>query len=188
MKAAQLTEVFPYYSHSMPSAATFAIAAADLFMSVAQSYPAELPAAVLAIVRAETSGAVGLSYRRYARTMLAPGLRRPGGGHSEGPRSDHQGERCPHTPRPAKRPTAALAGPSPPRPPASPHTVAIERLTGGKFSGRRLEDRSGRFLRTPVVRIRGLMGGHASAWEDEVFTGMWPGAPLPFAGLMECLG
>ena len=76
MKAAQLTEVFPYYSHSMPSAATFAIAAADLFMSVAQSYPAELPAAVLAIVRAETSGAVGLSYRRYARTMLAPGLRR----------------------------------------------------------------------------------------------------------------
>ena len=27
-----------------------------------------------------------------------------------------------------------------------------------------------------------------SAWEDEVFTAMWPGMPLPFAGLAACLG
>ena len=26
-----------------------------------------------------------------------------------------------------------------------------------------------------------------SAWEDDVFTVMWPGSPLPFLGLAECL-
>ena len=26
-----------------------------------------------------------------------------------------------------------------------------------------------------------------SAWEDDVFTVIWPGFPLPFMGLVECL-
>ena len=26
-----------------------------------------------------------------------------------------------------------------------------------------------------------------SAWEEEVFTVMWPGSPLPLMGLSECL-
>ena len=75
-QTAQLTEAFPHYTDGTPSAAAFAIATADIYLSFAQPYVAELPAAVLAVVRAEPSGAVGLSYRRYARTVLVPGLRR----------------------------------------------------------------------------------------------------------------
>ena len=26
-----------------------------------------------------------------------------------------------------------------------------------------------------------------SAWEDEVFTVIWPGSPLPYSGLLKCL-
>ena len=77
VQTAQLTEAFPNFSDGMPSAAGWwAISSVDCMLSYAQPYLAELPAAVLATVRAEPSGAVGLTYRRYVRTVLAPGLRR----------------------------------------------------------------------------------------------------------------
>ena len=77
MQTAQLiTEAFPYYSDGLPSAAAFAISAADAFLLCAQPCAAELLAAVLAIVRTEPSSAVDLSYRRYVWTVLAPRLRR----------------------------------------------------------------------------------------------------------------
>ena len=96
MQTAQLTEAFEMFCPGMPSAAAMAVATADSILSYAQPYVAELPAAVLAVVRTEPSGAVGLSYRlayravglsyrlsyrlsysrRYVRTVLAPGVRR----------------------------------------------------------------------------------------------------------------
>ena len=61
VQTAQLTEAFEIFTLGMPSAAACAIAMTDGLMSYAQPYLAELPAAVLAVVRAEPSGALGLS-------------------------------------------------------------------------------------------------------------------------------
>ena len=48
----------------------------DLYTTFSQPFAAELPAAILEIIAAEPSGAVGLSYRRYVRSTLLPGIRR----------------------------------------------------------------------------------------------------------------
>ena len=75
--AAQLTEGFPANYFGMPSAASMAIGHADMvYSAMGQPFSALLPAAILEVVRAEPSGAVGLSYRRYITTTLLPAVRR----------------------------------------------------------------------------------------------------------------
>ena len=59
-----------------PSAATSSIGVANACTTFSQPFAAELPAAILAIVAAEPSGVVGLSYRRYVQSTLLPGIRR----------------------------------------------------------------------------------------------------------------
>ena len=63
---------------------------------MSQPFTAELPAAILAVVRAEPSGALGLSYRRYALTVLVPGVRQVA--------ATRRGERCPQTPQKSPAP------------------------------------------------------------------------------------
>eukprot|EP01052_Picozoa_sp_SAG31_P056724 SAG31_NODE_16396_length_710_cov_1.808511_1_plen_188_part_00 len=75
VSAAQLTEAFGYYGHGYGSAAAFAIANADAFLMLGEPYCAEMPAAMLELIKAEPDGAVGLSYRRYVRMALLPGIR-----------------------------------------------------------------------------------------------------------------
>ena len=74
--SSQLTEAFPHHGHGSPSAAAMAIGTVDIFSALSQPFTAELPAAILEVVAAEPSGAVGLSYRRYVQTALLPGIRR----------------------------------------------------------------------------------------------------------------
>ena len=74
--SAQLTETFPNMTWGSPSAAATAIGAVDLYTTFSKPFTAELPAAILEIIAAEPSGAVGLSYRRYVRSTLLPGIRR----------------------------------------------------------------------------------------------------------------
>ena len=72
----QLTETFASHTSGTPSAAGTSIGVADYFSILSQPFTAELPAAVLEIIAAEPSGAVGLSYRRYVQSTLFPGIRR----------------------------------------------------------------------------------------------------------------
>ena len=67
---------FPNQTLGSPSAASAATATADAGATRAGPFSAELPAAILEVVRAEPSGAVGLGYRRYITTTLLPALRR----------------------------------------------------------------------------------------------------------------
>ena len=70
-----LTEAFSNHSLGSPSAAAASIGAVDAYTTFSQPYTAELPAAAI-LVAAEPSGAVGLSYRRYVKSTLLPGIRR----------------------------------------------------------------------------------------------------------------
>ena len=70
-----LTEAFSNHSLGSPSAAAASIGAVDAYTTFSQPYDAELPAAAI-LVAAEPSGAVGLSYRRYVKSTLLPGIRR----------------------------------------------------------------------------------------------------------------
>ena len=72
----QITETFAERTWGWPSAAAFAIVGADIFTSFTQPYCAELPAAVLEIVAAEPSSAIGLGYQRYVRSTYLPAVRR----------------------------------------------------------------------------------------------------------------
>eukprot|EP01052_Picozoa_sp_SAG31_P056045 SAG31_NODE_15823_length_736_cov_2.978022_1_plen_128_part_10 len=67
VSAAQLTEVFGYIMHGYGSAAAFSIAGADSVLTWSEPYCAEMPAAMLELIKAEPDGAVGQSYRRYVR-------------------------------------------------------------------------------------------------------------------------
>ena len=75
VSAAQLTEVFGYISHGCGSAAAASIAAADTMLTLGEPYCAEMPAAMLELIKAEPDGAVGQSYRRYVRMALLPVVR-----------------------------------------------------------------------------------------------------------------
>ena len=75
VSAAQLTEVFGYYGYGMGSAAAASIAVADSVLTWGEPYCAEMPAAMLELIRAEPDGAVGQSYRRYVRMALLPLIR-----------------------------------------------------------------------------------------------------------------
>ena len=59
----------------MPSAAAYAIGPADGFTAYGQPYCAELPAAVLEIVAAGPSSAIGVGYQRYVRSTYLPAVR-----------------------------------------------------------------------------------------------------------------
>ena len=74
--SAQLSEAFPGAGHGSPLAAALAIGSVDLLTTFSQPFTAELPAAILEIVAAEPSGPVGISYRRYVKSTLLPGIRR----------------------------------------------------------------------------------------------------------------
>ena len=76
LASAQITEAFAERSWGLPSAAAYAISPADSFTAFSQPFCAELPAAVLEIVAAEPSNAVGLSYQRYVRSTYLPAVRR----------------------------------------------------------------------------------------------------------------
>eukprot|EP01052_Picozoa_sp_SAG31_P005260 SAG31_NODE_228_length_19803_cov_29.496498_15_plen_187_part_00 len=75
VSAAQLTEAFESTNHGFGSAAAASIANSDLFLALAQPYCAEMPAAMLELIKAEPDGAVGQSYRRYVRMALLPAVR-----------------------------------------------------------------------------------------------------------------
>ena len=72
LASAQITEAFAERSWGYPSAAAFAIAVADGYITMSQPYCAELPAAVLEIVAAEPSSAIGMGYKRYVRSAYLP--------------------------------------------------------------------------------------------------------------------
>ena len=76
LASAQITEAFADRAWGFPSAAAWAIGAADHFTTYSQPYCAGLPAAVLEIVAAEPFSAVGLSYQCYVRSTYLPGVRR----------------------------------------------------------------------------------------------------------------
>eukprot|EP01052_Picozoa_sp_SAG31_P043543 SAG31_NODE_7290_length_1730_cov_2.528510_2_plen_198_part_00 len=73
--AAQLTEVFGYINNGFGSAAAASIAAADAVLTWGKPHCAEMPAAMLELIKAEPDGAVGQSYRRYVRMAMLPGVR-----------------------------------------------------------------------------------------------------------------
>eukprot|EP01052_Picozoa_sp_SAG31_P004509 SAG31_NODE_187_length_20848_cov_22.521953_15_plen_179_part_00 len=75
VSAAQLTEGFAYHLYGYGSAAAASIASADAALTWSEPYCAEVPAAMLEMIKAEPSGAVAHSYRRYVRTALLPGIR-----------------------------------------------------------------------------------------------------------------
>eukprot|EP01052_Picozoa_sp_SAG31_P046546 SAG31_NODE_8946_length_1358_cov_3.374901_3_plen_186_part_00 len=75
VSAAQLTEVFGYTMHGYGSAAAASIASADAALTWGEPFCAEMPAAMLELIKAEPDGAVGQSYRRYVRMALLPGIR-----------------------------------------------------------------------------------------------------------------
>eukprot|EP01052_Picozoa_sp_SAG31_P062831 SAG31_NODE_21795_length_540_cov_3.018141_1_plen_151_part_10 len=75
VSAAHLTEVFELYSHGYGSAAAASIAVTDAMLTLGEPFCAEMPAAMLELIRAEPNGAVGQSYRRYVRMALLPGVR-----------------------------------------------------------------------------------------------------------------
>eukprot|EP01052_Picozoa_sp_SAG31_P004159 SAG31_NODE_169_length_21415_cov_29.765338_21_plen_166_part_00 len=75
VSTAQLTEAFGSTIHGFGSAAAASITTADALLAVAQPYCAEMPAAMLELIKAEPDGAVGQSYRRYVRMALLPGIR-----------------------------------------------------------------------------------------------------------------
>ena len=74
--SAQLTEAFANPTWGSPSAAAISIGLGDVFTMFSKPYAAELPAAILEIIVAEPSGAVGLSYCRYVKSTLVPAIRR----------------------------------------------------------------------------------------------------------------
>ena len=75
VSAAQLTEAFRYTSHAQGSAAAVSILSVDAALTWGEPYCAEMPAAMLELIKAEPDGAVGQSYRRYVRMALLPGIR-----------------------------------------------------------------------------------------------------------------
>ena len=75
VSAAQLTEAFGFTLHGCGSAAAASIAGADSASTWGEPYCAEMPAAMLELIKAEPDGAVGQSYRRYVRMALLPGIR-----------------------------------------------------------------------------------------------------------------
>eukprot|EP01052_Picozoa_sp_SAG31_P022455 SAG31_NODE_1786_length_7271_cov_6.872492_13_plen_185_part_00 len=74
VSAAQLTEGFGYFGHGYGSAAAASIALADTMLTLGEPLCAEMPAAMLELIKAEPDGAVGQSYRRYVRMALLPGI------------------------------------------------------------------------------------------------------------------
>eukprot|EP01052_Picozoa_sp_SAG31_P049338 SAG31_NODE_10753_length_1101_cov_12.867265_2_plen_166_part_00 len=75
VSGAQLTEVFEIPGYGFGSAAAASIAVADTALTWGEPYCAEMPAAMLELIKAEPDGAVGLSYRRYVRMALLPVVR-----------------------------------------------------------------------------------------------------------------
>ena len=75
VSAAQLTEAFGFFGYGYGSAAAQSIVNADAFLTLGEPYCAEMPAAMLELIKAEPDGAVGQSYRRYVRMALLPGIR-----------------------------------------------------------------------------------------------------------------
>eukprot|EP01052_Picozoa_sp_SAG31_P002830 SAG31_NODE_102_length_25175_cov_10.778553_22_plen_164_part_00 len=75
VSAAQLTEVFAFYNRGSGSAAAASIATADGALTWGEPYCAEMPAAILELIKAEPDSAVGQRYRRYVRMALLPGIR-----------------------------------------------------------------------------------------------------------------
>eukprot|EP01052_Picozoa_sp_SAG31_P007804 SAG31_NODE_378_length_16503_cov_28.830041_11_plen_177_part_00 len=75
VSAAQLTEIFGYFGYGCGSAAAASIAIADTMLTLGEPYCAEMPAAMLELIKAEPDGAVGQSYRRNVRMALLPGIR-----------------------------------------------------------------------------------------------------------------
>eukprot|EP01052_Picozoa_sp_SAG31_P037666 SAG31_NODE_4902_length_2875_cov_4.001440_2_plen_178_part_00 len=75
VSAAQLTEAFVQVNHGLGLAAAASIAIADVMLTLGEPYCAEMPAAMLKLIKAEPDGAVGQSYRRYVRMALLPVVR-----------------------------------------------------------------------------------------------------------------
>eukprot|EP01052_Picozoa_sp_SAG31_P005142 SAG31_NODE_222_length_19895_cov_34.907626_7_plen_198_part_00 len=75
VSTAQLTEGFGAHLSSAKTAAAVSIADADGIISWGQPYCAELPAAILELIKAEPDGELGQTYQRYVQTALLPGVR-----------------------------------------------------------------------------------------------------------------
>ena len=75
VSAAQLTEAFSMYGHGYGSAAAASISGGDGALTVGEPHCAEMPAAMLELIKAEPDGAVDQSYRRYVRMALLPAIR-----------------------------------------------------------------------------------------------------------------
>eukprot|EP01052_Picozoa_sp_SAG31_P043325 SAG31_NODE_7180_length_1763_cov_2.445913_1_plen_141_part_10 len=63
VSAAQLTEVFGNVRHGCGSAAAASIVSADAALTWGEPYCAEMPAAIMELIKAEPNGAVGQSYQ-----------------------------------------------------------------------------------------------------------------------------
>ena len=75
VSSAQLTEGFALHNHGASTTAAVSVGLADAFITYGQPYCAELPAAMLELIKAEPDGALGQTYQRYVRTALLPGVR-----------------------------------------------------------------------------------------------------------------
>eukprot|EP01052_Picozoa_sp_SAG31_P018764 SAG31_NODE_1342_length_8700_cov_12.667829_11_plen_241_part_00 len=178
VSAAQLTEVFGYFGHGYGSAAAFSIAGADSALTWGEPYCAEMPAAMLELIKAEPNGAVGQSYRRYVRMALLPGVRLVGEilqqhGATIGAsaclcdcppvgRANHVQPTLWHAEWPSltwlkeKHPARVTTEP------ADAH--ALQWLA---------------YIRASEVLL--------AAWDEGVFVDMVPGAPLPLLGMIVCI-
>eukprot|EP01052_Picozoa_sp_SAG31_P029026 SAG31_NODE_2853_length_4992_cov_5.719599_2_plen_203_part_00 len=75
VSTAQLTEAFGSTNYGFGSAAAASIAVADGVLTWSEPYCAEMPAAMLELIKAEPDGTVGQSYRRHVRMALLPVVR-----------------------------------------------------------------------------------------------------------------
>eukprot|EP01052_Picozoa_sp_SAG31_P013554 SAG31_NODE_817_length_11849_cov_6.737362_6_plen_153_part_00 len=75
VSTAQLTETFEYFYRGAETAACMSVSGADGASVFGQPYCAELPAAILELIKAEPDSAIGQSYQRYARMELLPKFR-----------------------------------------------------------------------------------------------------------------
>eukprot|EP01052_Picozoa_sp_SAG31_P008494 SAG31_NODE_430_length_15792_cov_15.908558_18_plen_233_part_00 len=181
VSAAQLTEGFGYVLYGCGSAAAASIVGADAALTWGEPYCAEMPAAMLELIKAEPNGAVGLSYRRYVRMALLPGVRLVGEilrqhGATIGAsacfcdwppeyvvvRVNHVHTTLWHAEWPS---LTWLTEKYPARSSVDPADVcAIQWLA---------------YIRASEVLL--------AAWDEGVFVDMVPGAPLPLSGMLACI-
>eukprot|EP01052_Picozoa_sp_SAG31_P046736 SAG31_NODE_9056_length_1342_cov_1.196299_2_plen_245_part_00 len=182
VSAVQLTEVFAYAVYGMGTAAAVSIAAADSILTWSQPYCAEMPAAMLELIKAEPSDELGQSYRRYVQKALLPGLRLVGEIMRQ--HGSTIGAACFSIAHAALYLTKVRAN----RTSKSHWYVEWPPLTWleEKHPNRSKTEPADSHAHHWLVYMR-ASEVLLAAWDDGVFVDMVPGRPLPLSGMMECV-